>query len=76
MRKFNRLQLRRLKKETLEKRKLENRKLKKAFNKAFRKAFKKVTLKLAIKSIGLELSNNSEKVRRLYSIISIPQINK
>ena len=57
MRKFNRLQLRRLKKETLEKRKLENRKLKEAFN----KAFKKVTLKLAIKSIGLELSNISEK---------------
>ena len=53
MRKFNRLQLRRLKKETLEKRKLENRKLK--------KAFRKVTLKLATKSIGLELSNNSEK---------------
>ena len=57
MRKFNRLQLRRLKKETLEKRKLENRKLKKAF----RKAFRKVTLKLATKSIGLELSSNSEK---------------
>ena len=53
MRKFNRLQLRRLKKETLEKRKLENRKLK--------KAFRKVTLKIAIKSIGLELSNISEK---------------
>ena len=53
MREFNRLQLRRLKKETLEKRKLENRKLK--------EAFRKVTLKLAIKSIGLELSNISEK---------------
>lgn len=61
MRKFNRLQLRQFKKETLEKRKLENRKLKKAFNKAFRKAFKKLTLKLATKSIGLELSSNSEK---------------
>ena len=61
MRKFNRLQLRRLKKETLEKRKLENRKLREAFNKTFRKAFRKVTLKLAIKSIGLELSSNSEK---------------
>ena len=61
MRKFNRLQLRQFKKETLEKRKLENIKLKKAFNKAFRKAFRKVTLKLAIKSIGLELSNISEK---------------
>ena len=61
MRKLNRLQLRRLKKETLEKRKLENIKLKKAFNKAFRKAFRKVTLKLATESIGLELSNISEK---------------
>ena len=61
MRKFNRLQLRRLKKETLEKRKLENRKLREVFNKTFRKAFRKVTLKLTIKSIGLELSNISEK---------------
>ena len=61
MRKFNRLQLRRLKKETLEKRKLENRKLKKAFNKAFRKAFRKVALELVTKSIGLELTSNSEK---------------
>ena len=61
MRKFNRLQLRRLKKETLEKRKLENRKLKKVFNKAFRKAFRKVALELVTKSIELELSNISEK---------------
>ena len=65
MRKFNRLQLRQFKKETLEKRKLENRKLREAFNKTFRKAFRKVTLKLAIKSIGLELSNNSEKSQQI-----------
>ena len=58
MRKFNRLQLRRLKKETPEQRKLENRKLKKAFNKAFRKAFRKVALELVTKSIGLELTSN------------------
>ena len=61
MRKFNRLQLRQFKKETLEKRKLENIKLRKAFNKTFRKAFRKVTLELAVKSIGLELANISEK---------------
>ena len=55
------MQLRQFKKETLEKRKLENRKLRNAFNKTFKKAFRKVTLKIAIKSIGLELSNISEK---------------
>jgi len=53
MKKFNRLQLRQLKKETLEKRKLEHRKLK--------KTFKKAMLNIATKSIGLELENNIEK---------------
>ncbi len=53
MRKFNRLQLRQLKKETLEKRKLEQRKLK--------KAFKKAMINIATKSIGLELENIFEK---------------
>lgn len=53
MRKYNRLELRQLKKETLEKRKLEHRKLK--------KAFKKAMLNIATKSIGLELENNFEK---------------
>ena len=53
MRKYNRLELRQLKKETLEKRKLEHRKLK--------KVFKKAMLNIATKSIGLELENNFEK---------------
>ena len=53
MRKYNRLELRQLKKERLEKRKLEHRKLKKAFKKAMRN--------IAAKSIGLELENNFEK---------------
>ena len=53
MRKYNRLELRQLKKERLEKRKLEHKKLK--------KAFKKAMINIATKSIGLELENNSEK---------------
>ena len=53
MKKYNRLELRQLKKETLEKRKLEHRKLK--------KVFKKAMLNIATKSIGLELENNFEK---------------